>query len=929
MKIMIKSPIELRCEYFKNPIQIDTLVPRFSWLLDHDERNQSQSAYRIIVSTEESSMLSEHGNYWDSGKVKSDQTFNIPYEGKPLESNSKYYWRVKWWDRNDSESNFSEISYFETALLNISDWKANWISKKEFVDKEARKKLQYQSPNIPFKELPSLYLRKEFTLKKEVKSAKLYICGIGYYEIRLNGKKIGTRILEPAQTDYEKISLYSTYDITSSLQHQNALGVILGNGRCVERQFDPTTQPFDLPTKNYEYPKLIAQINLKFSDGTESFIGTDESWKESLGPIQENGIYYGEKYDARLEMPGWDSPKFNDAAWKKSILVSGYPLASQMMHPIETTKILSPHKIFSPHPGIYVYDFGQNFTGFVRLYIQGPRGTQIRLRFAEILNKDGTLNTAPNKNALATDIYILKGEGLETFEPHFTYHGFRYVELTGFPGVPSLETIEGLFFHSNVPKASEFNCSNQLINQIHKNIIWSQLSNLMSIPTDCPQRDERQGWMGDAQLVTEEAMLNFDMARFYSKYLRDIKLSQRENGSIPDIVPPYWGIYPADPAWGSAFITIAWYMYWYYNDIRIIEENYKALKKYIDFLIKSSEKDILKHGRYGDWCPPMNIASKRTPLNLVSTWYYYHDTLLLSKIAKILGKKNDFAFYSKKADEIKNAFNSKFLLTEKLSDTFTINEYKHIQVSPLTDRAISQTSNALPLYLKMVPEDKEKSIVNTLVEGIMNTYAYHIDTGIIGTRFIFEVLTTYGYPEIAYKMITQTSFPGYGYMIKEGATTLWERWEKLDNSGMNSYNHIMLGSVDTWFFNILVGIKCLNSGWSSFQIKPFIPDDMNYACGNLKTIKGLIYCAWEKTSLNFKLTISIPVGCKVKVWIPLINDADIIKEGDIILLEKKNPVDTNIEIKFKKLEEKYAIFSMGSGYYQFIAYNSEIGVKKD
>jgi len=922
---MIKPPFKLRCEYLKKPIQVDTIVPRFSWIIEHEERNQYQSAFCIIISSEEALILSEKGDYWDSGKVKSVQTNNISYEGEPLKSDSKYYWRVKWWDKNDSESEFSETSRFETALLNASDWKAKWISKREFVDINTRKTLQYKtaSPESS-KELPALYLRKEFTINKEIKSAKLYICGVGYYETHLNGKKIGNRILEPAQTDYEKIALYSTYDITSSLQHQNALGVILGNGRCIEREIRQITKDIKIPVKSYEYPKLIAQIHIHYFDGTESIIGTDESWKESMGPISENGIYNGERYDARLEIPGWDSPKINDNAWNEAILVSGYPLASQMMQPIEVTKIMRPQKLLRPQPGMYIYDFGQNFTGFVRLYVRGPRGTQIKLRFAELLNENGTLNTAPNRSALATDIYILKGEGLETFEPHFTYHGFRYVELTGFPGVPTLENIEGLFFHSNVPKASEFNCSNQLVNQIHHNIIWGQLSNLMSIPTDCPQRDERHGWMGDAQLVTEESILNFDMARFYSKYLRDIKLSQEENGSIPDIVPPYWGIYPADPAWGSAFITIAWYMYWYYSDLRILEEYYDALKNYVDFLISSSEDNISIHGRYGDWCAPMNVGSKKTPLNLVSTWYYYHDTLSLSKIAKILGKENDFTLYSKKAEEIKNAFNSKFLLTEKLSETFSVNEYEHLQVSKLTDRAISQTSNTLPLYLKMVPEDKEKAIVNTLIEGIKSSYAYHIDTGIVGTRYIFDVLTTYGYPEIAYKMITQTSYPGYGYMIKEGATTLWERWEKLDSSGMNSYNHIMLGSVDTWFYNTLVGVKCLNSGWSSFQIKPFIPDDVNYASASLKTIKGLIYCAWEKINLNFKLTVSIPVGCKVEVWIPLLNDIDTIKEGDSIILEKKSPIETDIGIKFNRLQENYAIFTIGSGYYQFITSKSKI-----
>ena len=472
---MINPPFELRCEYLENPIQIDTSVPRFSWIVDHKERNQSQSAYRIILSIDEESILSEKGDYWDSGKVKSFRTNNISYEGEPLKSDSKYYWRVKWWDKNGTESKFSETSRFETALLNASDWKAKWISKREFVDIKTRETLQYktESPES-FKELPAIYLRKDFTVKNEIESAKLYICGVGYYEAHLNGKKIGNRILEPAQTDYEKIALYSTYDITSSLQLQNALGVILGNGRCIEREDRQITEDIKIPVKSYEYPKLIAQIHIHYSDGTESIIGTDESWKESMGPICENGIYNGERFDARLEMAGWDSPKFNDNTWNEVVLVSGYPLASQMMQPIEITKRMRPQKLIRPHPGIYIYDFGQNFTGFVRLYVRGPRGTQIKLRFAELINEDGTLNTAPNRSALATDVYILKGEGLETYEPHFTYHGFRYVELTGFPGVPTLESIEGLFFHSNVPKMSEFNCSNQLINQIHKNIIWLQ-----------------------------------------------------------------------------------------------------------------------------------------------------------------------------------------------------------------------------------------------------------------------------------------------------------------------------------------------------------------------------------------------------------------------------------------------------------------------
>jgi len=621
----------------------------------------------------------------------------------------------------------------------------------------------------------------------------------------------------------------------------------------------------------------------------------------------ENGIYLGEKYDARLEMSDWDKPNFDDSNWKSASVVEGYNLASQLMQPIQISKVVKPQKLESPQPGIYIYDFGQNFTGFVRLKVRGPRGCEVKLRHAEILKEDGNLNTATNRSALATEVYILRGEGEEIYQPSFTYHGFRYLELTGYPGVPSLETIEGYFFHSNVPKIGDFHCSNSLINKIHTNIIWGQLSNLMSIPTDCPQRDERHGWMGDAQLSSEEAIFNFDMARFYIKYLRDIKLCQKDDGSISDVVPPYWPIYPSDPAWGAAYITLAWNVYWYYNDTRVFKEHYDSLKRYIDFLSISAKNNILSiGGKYGDWCPPMSIASKRTPLDLISTWYYYHDTLLFSKIANILGNEKDYTFYSERAEAIKEAFNQEFLLRT----------YKYIKVG-FTDQAISQTSNALPLYLNMVPENKKKSILNYLVDAITGHFDHHVDTGIVGTRYIFEVLTDNGYPEIAYRMITQKSFPGFGYMIREGATTLWERWEKLESGGMNSHNHIMLGSVDTWFYKTLAGIVALEPGWNYIRIKPYIPKNMTNAAGSLKTIRGFISSSWEKTKNILKMNFEIPVGCVAEVWVPIKSKDAIVKEGETILWQNGEESKVVFDIDFKELKDDFVIFNIGSGQYEF------------
>ncbi|MFX0070218.1 MAG: family 78 glycoside hydrolase catalytic domain, partial [Candidatus Hermodarchaeota archaeon] len=746
------------------------------------------------------------------------------------------------------------------------------------------------------REYYGIYLRKEFELLKPIKKAKVYICGLGFYELRINGEKVSDRLLEPAITDYEKISLYSTIDISELLKDRNAIGVILGNGRYLE---------------NYDYycPKLIMQIYIEFKDGSHTLICSDEMWKISQGPILENGLYYGEKYDARLEMPGWDKDNFDDSTWDNVITIDGPQLASQMIQPIRINKILEPQKLYSPKAGIYIFDFGQNFTGFVRLKVHGPRGTEVIIRHSEIVDNNGMLNLATNGDAKATDIYILKGEGIEIFEPHFTYHGFRYVELTNFPGVPTVDNIKGLFIHTNVSKTGDFYCSNELINKIHKNIVWGQLSNMMSIPTDCPQRHERQGWLGDAQLIIEEAIFNFDVARFFSKFLRDIRLSQIEDGSLPDVVPPYWKFYPADPAWGTAYIVIAWYLYWYYDDVKILEDNFEFMKKYVNFLSSQSEDGLIlyKLGKWGDWCPPGSIVSRKTPIEHVCTWYYYHDTLHLSKIAQILGREQEYEELSLKAEKIKEAYNQ----------TFFKNATYEIPKLSLTDRTISQTSIILPLYLEMVPKNLKNMVILTLLHSIIEDHDYHLDTGIVGTRYLFDVLSENEKLDVAYKIITQTSYPGYGYMIKEGATTLWERWEKLEGFGMNSHNHIMLGTVDTWFFKYLAGIKSLDVAWKKIRIKPYIPSEIHYVSASLNTIKGYIYSSWEKINSTLNFTIKIPVGCVSEIWIPNETEKYELKERDISFIKNGEIIDTIIGIEFKEIKDNHIILKGGSGDYQF------------
>ena len=848
---MIPLPTDLRIEYLKNPLGVDKPKPRFYWILNHSERNQQQIAYQIFVASSRELVENKTADCWDSRKVISDQTVNIEYQGKPLESAKTYYWSVKWWDKNDSESPFSEIAFFQMGLLHENDWQAKWISKenpKVFYSKGTTL-LGKNFEN--YRNTFAIYLRKEFEINQPVKNATVFICGLGFYELTINGEKVGNKVLDPGQTDYDQIALYSTFDITDYLSKKNTVGVILGNGRYL---------------KNYGYdsPKLITQINIEYENDDKETIITDKSWKVSHGTLMENGLYFGEKYDARLEMSGWDKTGFDETNWESTIEVKGSKLKSQMMPPIRVVDKIKPVEIFNPQKEVFVFDFGQNFTGWVKLSVIGPKGAEIQLRHAELIFEDGTLNVSPNQSAEATEVYILKGTCLETFEPKFTYHGFRYVEVTGFPGVPTLDTLVGCFVHSDVEKTGEFICSNPLINQIHQNILWGQLSNLTSIPTDCPQRDERYGWLGDVQLAAEESMFNFNMAAFYSKFLDDIRFAQDKEGALPDTVPPYLGrylLYPADPGWGTAYITLAWQLYLFYNDTRILREHYSSIKKYVEFLRSKSENNILKTlGKYGDWCPPGSIGPKKTPVELTATFYYYHDVLHFAKIAEILNKTEDAEIYFNLAEQIKSSFNEEY---------FEENQYKAVRVSKV-DKGANQTSNVLPLTLNMVPKEKKSIVLERLLSSIVDAQDFHLDTGILGTRYLLEVLSQNGCEEIAYKVATQKTYPGWGYMISEGATTLWERWEKITSGGMNSHNHIMLGSVDAWFYKTIAGVSILEPGWKKIKIKPFPFKDLKYAATKLKTVRGPLHVSWQKSDEDFQLDLLIPVGTSAEIHIPII-----------------------------------------------------------
>lgn len=890
--LAIQNPTDLRCEYGENPVGIDSLYPRFSWVLRHAERGQTQSAYQIVVSGSRENLLSDIGDVWDSGKVATEESVNVAYDGKPLESSKTYYWKVRWWDNTGQASPFSQIASFETGLLREDDWQAKWIG----------------GGNL---------LRTRFTIDHPPQRARAYICGLGYYELRINGGRVGDHQLDPAWTDYKKLVLYSCYDITDELvEGENAVGVMLGNSRYSHKEY-PDTFPIKFTRYENASPKVILQLELEFGDGAKKkIIVSDATWKVSSGPIVEDDIYDGESYDARLEKEGWDSPGYDDSQWAKAELAEppgGRLVSLATCPPIKAVKNIQPVSLSNPRSGVYVYDFGQNFAGRIRLKVSGPRGAEVKLRHAELIDAEGMLNQNTNYPAQATDSYILKGEGTEIYEPRFTYHGFRYVEVTGFPGTPNLDSIEGVVLHSAVEAVGGFQCSNSLINSIHHNVIWGQLSNLMGIPTDNCQRTERMGWMGDAQLSAEEAVHNFDMAAFYTKWVRDIKEAQREDGCLPNVVPVYWVMgYPADPAWGTASIVIPWYLYLYYGDRRILEENYPVMKGWVDYLEAETKGHLITHSELGDWCPPGHDLPVDESKELVASWFHYQDALTLAEIARILGKPEDAEKYARLAADIKQAFNKEYI-REKLS-------FPDLQSKYFVYGTGSQVSHILPLYADMVPEDKKETILKTLLKDIEISHGCHLSTGIVGTRYVLDTLTKYGRADLAYRLATQTTYPSWGYMIKEGATTLWERWEYLDGTGMNSHNHIMFGSIDAWFYKVLAGINIDPSrpGFQRFTVKPYVLGDLSHVSASLRTVRGLVSSSWRKEKDSLTLNVVVPVNSQAKVSVPISGRKDpVVRESGEVIYQHGSYIHGVTGIFSGTREDDYIGFELGSGSYSF------------
>jgi alpha-L-rhamnosidase len=869
---------KLRCEYLDDPLGLDTPQPRLSWVLESEQRAQAQTAYQVLVASSDALLKANTGDLWDSGAVASDQTAQVVYGGKALSSCQRCYWKVRVWDKDSQVSAYSSPGCWEMGLLSPQDWQGQWIA-----------------ATADTNSLPAPLIRRTFPVTGKLKQARAYICGLGYYELHINGKKIGDHLLDPGYTRYDRRALYVTYDVTDALREgMNAVGVILGNGWYNVQ----TRAVWDFHLAPWRAaPKLLMQLRLEYTDGQVETVSTDGRWTTSMGPITFDSIYGGETYDAREEKPGWDTPGYNDATWGVVRVVSapGGKLAAQAMPPIQADESIRPVKLTEPKPGVFVFDMGQNFAGFAELRLRAAAGTKVVMKYGERLGKDGTVDRTDIQQHVAhvdpnqqyqTDTYITKGEGLESWHSRFDYHGFQYVEVTDYPRKPMLDTLSGVFIHSAVPVAGEFKCSNPLLNKIWRAGRWSYLSNLQGIPTDCPHR-EKNGWTGDAHLAAEQGLLNYAPAAVYTKWINDLGDEQRASGELPGIVPTSgWGYkWGNGPAWDSAFLLIPFYLYQYCGDTKVLCDHYDGMKRYVDYLTSKAKGGIVDIG-LNDWAP----FKTSTPADITSTAYYYRDTQIVALTAGLMRNEADARKYNELAASIKQAFNGKFYHPE----------------TGLYGNG-SQTALSCALYQGLVEPANRSRVLSNLVAAVEKTNG-HIDTGILGAKYLLNTLLENGRADVAYRVASQKDLPSWGWWIEQGATTLWEQW-----NGTESRNHIMFGDISAWFYKALAGIN-LDPAAPAFKhiiIKPNVVGGLTSAEASYDSVRGRIVSDWKVAKGRLDLKVTIPVNTTATVYVPVI-DAAAIKEGG-------KPVAEAAGVKSLRVEDGCALFEVGSGTYHFTA----------
>lgn len=1064
------APENLRCEYLVNPLGVGTRHPRLSWEVRDSRRGAKQRAYQILVAGSQSLLNRNQGDVWDSGKVVSEQSIQIPYRGMSLEPSRQYFWKVRTWDTNDTPSPWSKPAKWAMGLLKPEDWKAKWVSDNENwqpfhpahngyhsefaptpdspkwvqVDLGSSKVIDavklfparpfdwhedmpgflfprrfrldvsnesdFRQPHtvidhtiedMPnplnevqtyrFEPVPARYvrltaiklrardgnnfglalaemqvlagddvvsqgasasapdsieshhwstrnltdgdltshpavgidalhatmIRKEFLFSRKVKRALLFVTALGLYEVRLNGRRVGNQVLAPEWTDYHRRVQYQTYDVSSQVQAgRNTIGVILGDGWYAGRigmaaMLTGTGQPRAVYGRR---PELLLQLRLEFDDGTTQFICTDETWRYTVqGTMRSADLLDGEQVDARMEIPGWDKTGFDEGGWRHVRLSEGTKgaIVSQPNEPIQIVKELKPIALTEPEPGVYLYDLGQNMVGWGRLKLRGlASGTNLILRYGEALNPDGTLYTANLRGAPQTDRYTARG-GREMFEPRFTYHGFRYVEIRGLPSKPKLNDLTGCVIASGAAQTGRFECSHPMLNRLWQNILWTQRGNMHSVPTDCPQRDERLGWMGDIQVFSQTAIFNLDMTAFFTKWVQDIRDAQAEDGRYPDFAPlPTKGIdhFRSAPAWGDAGTIVPWRVYVNYGDQRMLEEHYESARRWVDYIHRLNPDLIWNNGRGNDYNDWLNADTWRVegipttggsvPNRVLATAFFAHSTEIVAKMAAALGRDEEARRYRERFEAIKAAFNRIFVLQDG-----------HIEGD-------TQAGYALALNFDLLPESIRPLAAEHMVNGLTR-YNGNLSTGIQTTHRLMLELSRYGYHPHACRLITSREFPSWGYMIEQGATTIWERWDGyvagrgFQDPGMNSLNHYALGAVGEWLYRVLLGLNPDEDapGWKHFSVRPQPGGGITWAKGEYHSIHGLIQVTWKLEKERFALDLTVPPNTTATVFLPAVNMAGVFESG--------KPLSGADGVKFLRTEAGAVVIKVDAGRYRF------------
>ena len=883
----------LRCEYKVDPLGIDVRKPRLSWELASTERGVLQTSYEIRMAASEAG-LGKGKLIWESGKQSSDVSIHVEYGGPALESRRIYYWQVRVADNHGHLSEWSKVAHWEMGLLETADWKAKWITP-DLVEDETKSN-------------PAPLLRREFSINKKVERARLYATAMGLYEMSLNGKRVGDEYFTPGWTSYDFRYQYQTFDVTSSLKNgANCLAAMLGDGWFRGRM---AWNPKNNRNRYGKKLVLLAQLVITYKDGTQQIVTSDDQWKSSTGAVLESDIYNGETYDARLEQAGWNETGFDDKSWK-SVAVLEAPNAKLVAPegpPVKAMEEITPVKVLHTPAGDTVIDMGQNMVGWLRFRVAAPTGTTITLRHAEVLDKAGNFYTENLRSAKQTIRYTTKAQGTETFDPHFTFQGFRYVAVSGWPGELNPQDFTGVVVHSAIPRTGSFETSNALLNQLQHNILWGQKGNFLDVPTDCPQRDERLGWTGDAQVFARTASFNHDTAAFYTKWLKDVALDQEDDGAVPFVIPNVLSHETrrgeaASAGWADVAVVVPWTVYQSFGDKRILEEQYPSMKAWVEYMRRQAgEKHIWSNGfSFGDWLAFATTRSDypgaTTDKDLIQTAYFARSTALLARTAAVLGKKEDATEYASLEEKIKSAFQKEFVTPNgRLSSN-------------------TQTAYALALAFELLPQAQRASAATRLADDVKKFG--HLTTGFLGTPLLCQTLSDYGYLDLAYMLLNRREYPSWLYPVTKGATTIWERWDGIkpdgtfQDPGMNSFNHYAYGAIGEWMYRMVAGIELdeAHPGYKHVLIQPQPGGGLTFANASVESVYGRVASGWKIADGRFALTIEVPANTTATVRLPRAK-LEQVTEG-------QKPLTGRTDILAARQAGDAVVIDVGSGSYVF------------